>query len=105
MEISAKDVMELRKRTGAGMMDCKKALADTNGDFENGLTGWTLVAMPALRVLRWYGRCSWRLKMRSPATESVPIIRMRMIHTMMATMTGTILVSEAVFTKVALVVT
>jgi len=34
MEITAKDVMELRKRTGAGMMDCKKALADTGGNFE-----------------------------------------------------------------------
>jgi len=34
MEITAKDVMELRKRTGAGMMDCKKALADTGGNFD-----------------------------------------------------------------------
>jgi len=32
MNISAKDVMELRKTTGAGMMDCKKALLETNGD-------------------------------------------------------------------------
>lgn len=34
MEISAKAVMELRKVTGAGMMDCKKALKETNGDKE-----------------------------------------------------------------------
>ncbi|MDP8221067.1 MAG: translation elongation factor Ts [Candidatus Stygibacter frigidus] len=34
MSISAKDVMELRKTTGAGMMDCKKALLETNGDRE-----------------------------------------------------------------------
>jgi len=34
MEISAKVVMELRKKTGAGMMDCKKALAKTEGDME-----------------------------------------------------------------------
>jgi elongation factor Ts len=34
MDISAKDVMELRKVTGAGMMDCKKALKETNGDKE-----------------------------------------------------------------------
>jgi len=33
MEISAADVMKLRKATGAGMMDCKKALADAEGDF------------------------------------------------------------------------
>lgn len=32
--ISAKDVAELRKRTGVGMMECKKALQDTNGDLE-----------------------------------------------------------------------
>ncbi|NDF61677.1 MAG: elongation factor Ts, partial [Synechococcaceae bacterium WBB_3_034] len=31
-EISAKLVKELRDKTGAGMMDCKKALAETNGD-------------------------------------------------------------------------
>jgi elongation factor Ts len=34
MAISANDVKELRERTGAGMMDCKKALQETNGDFE-----------------------------------------------------------------------
>lgn len=33
-EITAADVMKLRKMTGAGMMDCKKALEETNGDFE-----------------------------------------------------------------------
>jgi elongation factor Ts len=32
--ISAKEVSELRQRTGAGMMDCKKALEETNGDME-----------------------------------------------------------------------
>jgi elongation factor Ts len=31
-DISPKDVMTLRQRTGLGMMDCKKALADANGD-------------------------------------------------------------------------
>jgi elongation factor Ts len=34
MTISAKDVKALRDRTGAGMMDCKKALQETNGDME-----------------------------------------------------------------------
>jgi elongation factor Ts len=34
MSISAADVKKLRDMTGAGMMDCKKALADANGDFE-----------------------------------------------------------------------
>jgi elongation factor Ts len=37
--ISAKDVAELRKRTGAGMMDCKKALAENAGDFDKA-TEW-----------------------------------------------------------------
>lgn len=34
MEITAKMVKELRDKTGAGMMDCKKALGKTEGDFE-----------------------------------------------------------------------
>ena len=33
MAISAKDVMELRKQTDCGMMECKKALTQANGDF------------------------------------------------------------------------
>jgi elongation factor Ts len=33
-EISAKQVGDLREKTGAGMMDCKKALVETSGDFE-----------------------------------------------------------------------
>ena len=34
MTISAKDVKALRDRTGAGMMDCKKALQESDGDAE-----------------------------------------------------------------------
>ena len=34
MSISAKEVKALRDRTGAGMMDCKKALTETDGDIE-----------------------------------------------------------------------
>ncbi|MGI9361593.1 MAG: translation elongation factor Ts, partial [Parasphingorhabdus sp.] len=34
MAITAAAVKELRERTGAGMMDCKKALSETNGDVE-----------------------------------------------------------------------
>ena len=37
MEFTAKDVMELRGRTGAGMMDCKKALTATDGDMEKAI--------------------------------------------------------------------
>jgi len=34
MDINAKDVMRLREKTGAGMMDCKEALKASNGDVE-----------------------------------------------------------------------
>ncbi len=34
MAITAKEVMELRKQTDCGMMECKKALTEANGDFE-----------------------------------------------------------------------
>ncbi|HLR31368.1 MAG TPA: translation elongation factor Ts [Fodinibius sp.] len=37
MSISAKDVKELRDQTGAGMMDCKKALQEADGDFEKAI--------------------------------------------------------------------
>ena len=36
-EIAAKDVKALRERTGAGMMDCKKALADAGGDMDKAI--------------------------------------------------------------------
>ena len=36
-EFSAKDVAELRKRTGVGMMECKKALLETSGDLEKAI--------------------------------------------------------------------
>jgi translation elongation factor EF-Ts len=37
-EITAKMVQELRRQTGAGMMDCKKALGETEGE------AWLLLA-------------------------------------------------------------
>ncbi|NWF88959.1 MAG: elongation factor Ts [Ignavibacteriaceae bacterium] len=37
MEITASKVNELRQKTGAGMMDCKKALVESNGDFEKAI--------------------------------------------------------------------
>jgi elongation factor Ts len=43
--ISATDVKNLREQTGAGMMDCKKALAEANGDFDK-----------AIEVLRLQGQ-------------------------------------------------
>ena len=37
MEISAQQVKDLREKTGAGMMDCKKALTESNGDTEQAI--------------------------------------------------------------------
>jgi elongation factor Ts len=37
VEIQAKDVKALRERTGAGMMDCKKALTESSGDIEKAI--------------------------------------------------------------------
>ena len=37
MAFTAKDVKDLRERTGCGMMDCKKALTESNGDFEKAI--------------------------------------------------------------------
>ncbi len=37
MEITAKMVSELRSRTGAGIMDCKKALTETNGNIDQAI--------------------------------------------------------------------
>ena len=37
MAFTAKDVKNLRERTGCGMMDCKKALTETDGDFDKAI--------------------------------------------------------------------
>ena len=37
MAISAKDVQKLREMTGVGMMDCKKALTEADGDFDKAI--------------------------------------------------------------------
>src|SRR6476646_11197798 len=38
MAITANQVKELREKTGAGMMDCKNALSESNGDLEEAIT-------------------------------------------------------------------
>ena len=45
-QISAADVSKLRKMTGAGMMDCKVALTEASGDFEQ-----------AIEIIRKKGPC------------------------------------------------
>ena len=37
MNFTAQDVKSLREKTGCGMMDCKKALSESNGDMEKAI--------------------------------------------------------------------
>ncbi|MCI4626293.1 MAG: translation elongation factor Ts [Candidatus Magnetoovum sp. WYHC-5] len=60
MAISASMVKDLREKTGAGMMDCKKALADADGDFEK-----------AVDVLRKKGLASAAKKSSRKASEGL----------------------------------
>ncbi len=60
MTISAALVKELRERTGAGMMDCKKALTQTDGDIDQGI-----------ELLRTLGVASAEKKSGRIATEGV----------------------------------
>lgn len=60
MAIAAKDVAELRKKTGCGMMDCKKALEAANGDFEE-----------AVKVLREKGLAVAAKKQDRIAAEGI----------------------------------
>jgi elongation factor Ts len=58
--ISADMVKDLREKTGAGMMECKKALSESNGDFEKALT-----------VLRQKGLASASKKAGRTASEGL----------------------------------
>lgn len=58
--ISADLVKELREKTGAGMMDCKKALSEGNGDFEK-----------AIVILRHKGLASASKKTGRTASEGI----------------------------------
>ena len=46
MEVNAKLVRDLREKTGAGVMDCKKALAESKGDLEKAVVGCARKASP-----------------------------------------------------------
>lgn len=60
MSISAADAMKLRKMTGAGMMDCKQALTDANGDFDR-----------AVEIIREKGKAIASKRADRDATEGV----------------------------------
>jgi len=63
MAITAQAVKELRQRTGAGMMDCKKALVETDGDLDQ-----------AIKVLRTKGLAAAAQKAHRAASEGAVII-------------------------------
>ena len=58
--ITASDVKALRERTGAGMMDCKKALADAEGDMDK-----------AIEILRVKGQAQAAKRGERTASEGV----------------------------------
>ncbi|HEX5000842.1 MAG TPA: translation elongation factor Ts [Terriglobia bacterium] len=60
MEINAQQVKELREKTGAGMMDCKKALVEASGDMEQ-----------AIVVLRKKGLATAQKKASRTASEGM----------------------------------
>ena len=64
MEIKAADVMKLRKMTGAGMMDCKKALQEAEGDFER-----------AKDIIREKGKLVVAKRSERTATEGVVVTK------------------------------
>ncbi len=59
-EISAAQVKELRARTGAGMMDCKKALQDSSGDLEQ-----------AIKLLREKGLATAKKRQEKTADQGI----------------------------------
>lgn len=64
MEIKAADVAKLRKLTGAGMMDCKKALQEAEGDFDK-----------ATQVIREKGKAIANKRSDREASEGVVIAK------------------------------
>ncbi|GET20400.1 translation elongation factor Ts [Prolixibacter denitrificans] len=64
MAISAADVMKLRKATGAGMMDCKKALAEAEGDFDR-----------AVEIIREKGKLVANKRADREATEGAVLAK------------------------------
>lgn len=69
-DIKAADVAKLRKQTGAGMMDCKKALVEANGDFDT-----------AIDVLRKKGQKVAAKRADREASEGVAITKINSDNT------------------------
>ena len=69
-DIKATDVAKLRKQTGAGMMDCKKALVEANGDFDG-----------AINVLRQKGQKVAAKRADRDASEGIAITKINTENT------------------------
>ncbi|MEC7645965.1 MAG: translation elongation factor Ts [Bacteroidota bacterium] len=69
-EIKAADVAKLRKQTGAGMMDCKKALTEAKGDFE-----------AAINVLRQKGQKVAAKRADRDASQGIAITKINTNNT------------------------
>ncbi len=67
--ITAQDVNKLRQMTGAGMMDCKKALTEANGDFEK-----------AIEILRKKGQKVSASRMDKEAKEGAVFVQVSNDH-------------------------
>ena len=70
VKISAADVKKLREMTGAGMMDCKKALNEADGDFDK-----------AIEILRKQGQKLSLKRADREATEGVVLAAVNDDHT------------------------
>ena len=68
MLVQAADVAKLRKVTGAGMMDCKKALTESNGDFDR-----------AIQIIRERGQAIANKRADREATEGAVIAKSAMM--------------------------
>lgn len=73
MTVSAAIVKELRERTGAGMMECKKALQETNGNIES-----------AIELMRKSGQAKAAKKSGRIAAEGIIVIQANADNTIMA---------------------
>jgi len=64
MTITASQVNELRQKTGAGMMDCKRALTEADGDFDK-----------AIDILRKKGAAVAAKRAEKSANEGLVLIK------------------------------
>ena len=75
-EVSPGSVRELRERTGAGMMDCKKALTEVNGDVEKAhVKRFSVAAYPTIVVLDSAGAELRRVVGYQASKETIALIK------------------------------